>query len=99
MNKFLWTFLGFTGTEGLCISAASKSLESSLFAPLQYFQLLAGFIFGYLFFTDIPDFYEILGSIIISFSGLFIIYREYKIGLRPYVSKDSRVRDVINRGH
>ena len=87
------------GTGGLCISAASKSLESSLFAPLQYFQLLAGFIFGYLFFSDIPDFYEILGSVIISFSGLFIIYREYKIGLRPHLSKESRVQDVINRGH
>jgi drug/metabolite transporter (DMT)-like permease len=87
------------GTGGLCISFASKTLESSLFAPLQYSQLLAGFIFGYLFFLDLPDFYEILGSFIISLSGLFIIYREYKIGLRPYVSKESRVRDVINRGH
>ena len=83
------------GTGGLCISAASKSLESSLFAPLQYFQLLAGFIFGYLFFSDLPDLYEILGSIIISISGLFIIYREYKIGLRAEI----RVHDVINRGH
>ena len=83
----------------MCISAASKKLESSLFAPLQYFQLLAGFFFGYLFFSDLPDLYEILGSIIISLSGLYIIYREYKIGLRPYVSEESRVRDVINRGH
>ena len=66
---------------------------------MQYFQLLAGFVFGYLFFSDLPDFFEILGSVIISLSGLFIIYREYKIGLRPYVSKESRVRDVINRGH
>ena len=38
------------GTGGLCISAASKTLESSLFAPLQYFQLLAGFVFGYFVF-------------------------------------------------
>jgi len=87
------------GSGGLCISAASKTLESSLFAPLQYFQLLAGFVFGYWFFSDLPDFYEILGSIVISFSGLFIIYREYKIGLRPYLSEQSRIRDVINRGH
>ena len=87
------------GTGGLCISAASKMLESSVFAPLQYFQLIAGFIFGYLFFSDLPDFYEIIGSLIISISGLFIIYREYKIGIRPFVSKESRVRDIINRGH
>ena len=87
------------GTGGLCISAASKILESSVFAPLQYFQLIAGFIFGYVFFRDIPDLYEIIGSLIISLSGLFIIYREYKVGIRPFVSNKSRIRDVINRGH
>ena len=87
------------GTGGLCISAASKMLESSVFAPLQYFQLIAGFIFGYVFFRDIPDLYEIIGSLIISLSGLFIIYREYKVGIRPFVSNKSRIRDVINRGH
>tara|TARA_Y100000588_G_scaffold393577_1_gene510121 strand:- start:2659 stop:3564 length:906 start_codon:yes stop_codon:yes gene_type:complete len=84
------------GTGGLCISAASKTLESSIFAPLQYFQLIAGFILGYLFFNDIPDVYEILGSLIISLSGLFIIYREYKVG---NIRSESRTRDIINRGH
>ena len=83
------------GTGGLCISAASKSLESSVFAPLQYFQLIGGFIFGYLFFNDLPDIYEVTGSLIISLSGLFIIYREYKVG----VSQESCVKDVINRGN
>ena len=83
------------GTGGLCISAASKSLESSVFAPLQYFQLIGGFIFGYLFFNDLPDIYEVTGSLIISLSGLFIIYREYKVG----VSQESSVKDVINRGN
>jgi len=87
------------GTGGLCISAASKSLESSLFAPLQYFQLIAGFIFGYLFFNDLPDIYEIFGSLIISLSGLFIIYREYNVGIRPFMSKETRFRDISNRGH
>ena len=87
------------GTGGLCISAASKSLESSLFAPLQYFQLIAGFIFGYLFFNYLPDIYEIFGSLIISLSGLFIIYREYKVGIRPFMSKETRFRDISNRGH
>ena len=75
------------GLGGLCISAASKMLESSLFAPLQYFQLIAGFVFGYLFFSDIPDIFEILGSIVISISGLFIIYRDYQTGIRSFTSK------------
>ena len=44
------------GIASLCISGASKLLESSIFAPIQYVQLLAGFIFGYLFFGENRDF-------------------------------------------
>ncbi len=80
---FIFIICGFiAGTGALCISAASKILESSVFAPLQYFQLIAGFLFGYLFFRDLPDIYEVIGSIIILFSGLYIIYREYKISIK-----------------
>ena len=87
------------GTGGLCISAASKMLESSLFAPLQYFQLIAGFVFGYLFFGDVPDYYEVVGSLVISISGLFIIYRDYQTGIRSFTSNVRGSSDIINRGH
>jgi len=73
------------GIAGLCISGASKILESSLFAPIQYVQLIAGFIFGYLFFRDLPDIYEISGSLVIIFSGLFIIYRQNKLGIKFFI--------------
>ena len=87
------------GTAGLCISGASKILESSVFAPIQYVQLLVGFILGYLFFYDIPDKFEVIGSFIIVCSGLFLIYRENKLKIRPLVSKKSRTRDMFLRGH
>jgi len=87
------------GTGGLCISAASKMLESSLFAPLQYFQLIAGFVFGYLFFGDVPDYFEITGSLVITISGLFIIYRDYQTGIRSFTSKIRGSSDIINRVH
>ena len=87
------------GTAGLCISGASKILESSVFAPIQYVQLVVGFILGYLFFYDIPDKFEVIGSFIIVCSGLFLIYRETKLKIRPLVSKKSRTRDMFLRGH
>lgn len=87
------------GIGGLCISGASKILESSVFAPIQYVQLVAGFIMGYLFFRDLPDTFEIIGSLVIVFSGLFIIYRENKLNIRPFVSSKSRIRDMFFRGH
>ena len=50
-------------------------------------------------FADIPDIYEIIGSLIIVGSGIYIIIRETKIGVRPYIKEDSRFRDQFNRGH
>ena len=87
------------GIGGLCISGASKILESSVFAPIQYVQLVVGFILGYLFFNDLPDKSEIIGSIIIVCSGCFVIYRENKLKIRPLVSQKSRTRDMFLRGH
>jgi drug/metabolite transporter (DMT)-like permease len=87
------------GIGSLCITGASKILESSVFAPIQYVQLVAGFIMGYLFFKDLPDAFEIIGSLVIVFSGLFIIYRENKLNIRPFVSNKSRIRDMFFRGH
>ena len=73
------------GIAALCICGASKILESSIFAPIQYVQLVAGFIFGYLIFEDLPDVYEIIGSFVIITSGLFIIYRQKKLGIKSFV--------------
>ena len=87
------------GIGGLCITGASKILESSEFAPIQYVQLVAGFIMGYLFFKDLPDTFEIIGSLVIVFSGLFIIYRENKLNIRPFEGSTSRIRDMFLRGH
>ena len=87
------------GSGGLCISGASKILESSVFAPIQYVQLVAGFILGYLFFNDLPDRFEVIGSLIIVCSGLFLIYRENKLKIRPFLSDKSRIRDMFLRGH
>ena len=35
------------GMAGLCISGASKILESSVFSPIQYVQLVVGCFLGY----------------------------------------------------
>ena len=88
-NNDIYIFLlcGLIAGVGLlCISSASKILESSVFAPLQYFQLIAGFVFGYLFFKDMPDIYEVMGSIVILMSGLFIMYRDHKISSSIHIS-------------
>ena len=99
-DLFILILCGFLGgSGGLCISGASKILESSVFAPIQYVQLVIGFVLGYLFFNDLPDRFEVIGSLIIVCSGLFVIYQENKLRIRPFVSKKSRIRDMFLRGH
>ena len=87
------------GVGGNFLTMASKNLESSVFAPIQYTQLFSGIILGYLVFSDLPDIYEIIGSIVIILSGVYIIYRETIIGVRPFNKKETRFRDEFNRGH
>ena len=87
------------GVGGNFLTMASKNLESSVFAPIQYTQLFSGIILGFLVFSDLPDIYEIIGSTIIILSGVYIIYRETIIGVRPFNKKETRFRDEFNRGH
>ena len=87
------------GVGGNFLTMASKNLESSVFAPIQYTQLFSGIILGYLIFSDLPDIYEIIGSTIIILSGVYIIYRETIIGVRPFNKKETRFRDEFNRGY
>jgi len=87
------------GLAGNLLTIASKFLESSIFAPIQYTQLLSGTILGFFIFSDVPDLFEVTGSIIIILSGIYIIYRETHKGVRPYITQRSRFRDEFNRGH
>jgi len=87
------------GVGGNFLTMASKNLESSISAPIQYTQLFSGIILGYLVFNDLPDIFEIIGSTIIILSGVYIIYRETIIGVRPFNKKETRFRDEFNRGH
>ncbi len=87
------------GVGGNFLTMASKNLESSVFAPIQYTQLFSGIILGYLVFSDLPDIFEIIGSTVIILSGVYIIYRETIIGVRPFNKKETRFIDEFNRGH
>lgn len=52
----------------------------SVTSPARYSVVIFGIILGYIFFYEIPSINMIIGAIIISFSGLFVINREKKLG-------------------
>ena len=60
----------------LTILHAPLSLTSSI----RYSVIVFGIILGYLFFKEVPSINMIIGGIIISLSGLFVIKREKELG-------------------
>ena len=52
----------------------------SLTASSRYSVIVFGIIFGYIILNEIPSSNMIIGASIISFSGLFVINREKKLG-------------------
>ena len=63
-----------------CLIKAYSIAPPSLIAPFEYTGLLWAALLGFIIWRDIPDLPAIIGSLLIVASGLYIIYREAKIG-------------------
>ncbi|MDB9776165.1 DMT family transporter [Alphaproteobacteria bacterium] len=55
----------------LQIIALSKS-NASLIQPFHYTLIFWAIILGYIFYNDVPDFFTVIGAIIIALSGIYI---------------------------
>ena len=79
-TKSIWLLIG-VGIAAiiahLFITFALSLAPATIVAPLQYFEIVTATLFGYLFFSDFPDYLTFLGIFIIIFSGLYVIYREH----------------------
>ena len=68
------------------IVLAMRTGEVAYVVPYRYTSLLWAVIFGYFVFSEVPDFYTVLGSSIVISTGLFALYREISAGRRSVVS-------------
>ncbi len=70
----------FATVSHLFLVFAFRNAPASVLAPLQYIEIVAATVLGYLVFGDFPDAGKWLGIAIIVSSGLFIIWRERVAG-------------------
>lgn len=85
---FLWTpvtpailltgmFVGAASTVGhWLIVLAYRHADASLLAPFSYIQLLWASLFGLVIFAVLPDFWTLVGAVVIAGSGLYTAHRE-----------------------
>ena len=73
----LTTIIGLFGTAGhLCLIRALTIGEASLVAPFSYTNLLFMTIWGFVLFGNFPDFWTIVGAVIIVAAGIYVWVRD-----------------------
>jgi drug/metabolite transporter (DMT)-like permease len=63
------------------MTAAYRHAEISVVAPFEYTSIILAIIIGYVLFGDLPGIYMLVGGAIVVAAGLFIIFRERRLGL------------------
>ncbi|MGC6391683.1 MAG: DMT family transporter [Alphaproteobacteria bacterium] len=75
-----WCLLAITGLFGgvghYFFTVAHGLAPAPKIAPYMYAQILFMILFGYIFFTDIPEINTIVGATIIIASGIYLFHRE-----------------------
>jgi drug/metabolite transporter (DMT)-like permease len=91
-----WAFLIGAGIAGgiaqILLTESYRHAEMSVVAPFEYSSLLFSLAIGYAFFGDVPTVFMLIGGVIVVGSGLFVIYREHRLGLDR---ERGAVREVV----
>ncbi|MDB5622428.1 MAG: EamA family transporter [Devosia sp.] len=69
------------GVAQILLTASYRHAEMSVIAPFEYTSLLLGLGVGFFLFGDIPTVPMLGGAAIVIASGIFIIFREHRLGL------------------
>lgn len=75
--------MGVSGTLGqVLLTAAFRRASAAIVAPFDYVHLVWAVIYGWWFWSYLPDSRTWLGAAIIIASGLFVLYREHRLSRR-----------------
>jgi drug/metabolite transporter (DMT)-like permease len=73
---------GFLGGLGqILLTESYRHAETSVIAPFEYVSMLLALILGYVIFEEVPTGAMLTGAALIVAAGLFIIWRERKLGI------------------
>lgn len=76
----LMVIVALAGTTGqLALIQAFTKGEAAMLAPYSYTGLAFAAFWGVLFFSEVPDFWTIVGSLVIAAAGLYVWHREAQL--------------------
>jgi drug/metabolite transporter (DMT)-like permease len=68
-----------------CVNYALKLAAASVVVPYQYTLIVWAILLGYVVFGDAPDAFTLSGAVVIILAGLYIFWREQRLGERDPV--------------
>jgi drug/metabolite transporter (DMT)-like permease len=69
------------GVAQILLTESYRHAEASVLAPFEYASIIIATMFGFLIFGEIPTAWTLSGAAIVIASGVFITWREHKLGL------------------
>lgn len=69
------------GIAQILLTESYRHADMSVVAPFEYSSLILSIAVGYLFFRDIPTWEMLIGGVIVVGAGVFIVWREHRLGL------------------
>lgn len=69
------------GVSHLILTESFRFAPASVIAPFDYVSMLWAFMLGYILFGELPDAFTMVGAAVVIGAGLFVIWRERKLGL------------------
>ncbi|QQA42916.1 DMT family transporter [Pelagovum pacificum] len=93
-----WIWLvgaGLIGGVGqILLTSAYRFADAGVVAPFNYVSMLWAIIIGYVWFAEIPTVAMLVGSALIIFAGVVIVYRERQLGLARTVERRQEMRGM-----
>ena len=78
-SYFLFLIVGIFFSLGIYLQIIALSMtRASIIQPFHYTLIFWAIIFGYIFYNDIPDLFTIVGAVIITLSGIFVLTQSTK---------------------
>ncbi|PVB61727.1 DMT family transporter [Labrenzia sp. 011] len=78
----LMLLVGLAGGVGqILLTQSYRFADASTIAPFDYVNMLWAIIVGWLIFSEMPVPEVVIGALIVIAAGVFVIYREHKLGL------------------
>jgi len=71
----------FGGVGQILLTQSYRYADASTIAPFDYVNMIWAILVGWVVFAEVPVLEVVLGAAIVIAAGIFVIYREHKLGL------------------